>query len=259
MGEVFSLFAARDSGYHRLHPLTKLSLAGFLLVTGLVLPGFWATYVTFLAIIVPLAAWAKVLRGFVGAVWKVVLPFVISLFLVQGLFWPGGTPLVGIGPLSFKQEGVIFAVKIVGRILMVLGSFLLLSLTTRPDELMLSLTQRGLPGTIAYIVVATVQIVPRFQAKAATILDAQRSRGLETEGSIVRRMKALIPLVIPLVLGSIVDVEERAIALEARAFNRPGPKTSLLVLHDTRAQAAFRWGLLAVVVGLIAVRVIVGA
>jgi energy-coupling factor transport system permease protein len=259
MSEVFSIYAARESGYHRLHPLTKLSLAGFLLFGGLALPGIWLTYAAFAVIVIPLAVWAKILRQFGGALRWVVLPFAVSLLLIRGFLYQGGTPLIGVGPVWVKLEGVIFAVKIVGRILLVASSFLLLSLTTRPDELMLSLTQRGMPGTIAYIVVATVQIVPRFQAKAATILDAQRSRGLETEGSIVRRVKALIPLVIPLVLGSIVDVEERAIALEARAFNRPGPKTSLLVLHDTRAQAVFRWGLVAVVVALIVMRVIVGA
>ncbi len=50
-----------------------------------------------------------------------------------------------------------------------------------------------------------------------------------------------MPLIQPLLLGSIVDIEERAIALEVRAFGRPGPKTSLLVLHDTGGQRLLRW------------------
>jgi len=115
---------------------------------------------------------------------------------------------------------------------------------------MLALSQRGFPNSIAYIMLATMQIVPRFQAKANTILDAQRSRGLETEGNLLVRLRALLPLIQPLLLGSIVDIEERAIALEVRAFGRQGPKTSLLVLHDTPAQRVLRWLLL---LGMLAV------
>lgn len=258
MAETFSLFVARLSGLHRLHPLTKLSLAGLSLIAGLALPGIWATYAAFALVMIPLAMWGKILREFLGAVWRVLLPFTVSLLLVQGLFWPGGTPLIGIGPVSFKQEGLIFAVMSAGRILMVASSFLLLSLSTRPDALMIALTQRGMPGSIAYIVVATIQIVPRFQAKATTILDAQRSRGLETEGNIIRRARAVLPLVTPLILGSIVDIEERAIALEARAFNRPGAKTSLLVLPDSSVQAIARWGMLAAMGCIVTVRLLVG-
>jgi energy-coupling factor transport system permease protein len=137
----------------------------------------------------------------------------------------------------------------------VVGSFLLLSLTARPDALMISLNQRGLPKALTYIVLATMQIAPRFQAKANTILDAQRARGVETGGSFARRARALLPLVIPLVLGSIIDIEERAIALEARAFSRPGPKTSYLILRDSALQRIARWLLLVAMVAAVAVGV----
>jgi energy-coupling factor transport system permease protein len=194
------------------------------------------------------------LRLLVGAAWRTVLPFAISLFLIQGFFWTGGTPIFAIGPLSLKQEGLVFAIQSTGRILLIVSSFLLLSLSTRPDALMIALSQRGVPRSIAYIMLSAIQIVPRFQAKAATIIDAQRSRGLETEGNLRRRIQGLLPLVQPLILGSIVDIEERAIALEARAFSRRGPKTNLLVLTDSPAQAAARWLLLIVAVAMLAAR-----
>jgi energy-coupling factor transport system permease protein len=174
--------------------------------------------------------------------------------LIQGFFWTGGTPVLHIGPLSLKQEGLLFAARSTGRILMIVGSFLLLSLSTRPDALMLSLAQRGVPKSLTYIILATLQLVPRFQDKAATILDAQQARGLETAGSLSRRVRALLPMVKPLILGSIVDIEERAIALEARAFGRSGPKTSLLTLNDSAAQAIFRWLLLLAAVALVIAR-----
>ncbi len=253
---VFSLYVDRNSGLNRLNPITTLALLGFCLVAGLALPGVWAPYAVFLLALMPLSAWGRVLRPFLNAAFKLALPFALSVFLIQGLFWTGGAPIAHLGPLSLKREGLIFAAQSTGRILAVLGSFLLLSLTTRADALMIALSQRGVPKSLTYIVLATIQIAPRFQAKANTILDAQRARGLETEGGIGRRVRALTPLTIPLVLGSIVDIEERAIALEARAFSRVGPKTSLLVLHDSRRQQIGRWLLVGGMIAAIALGII---
>ncbi|HOU39952.1 MAG TPA: energy-coupling factor transporter transmembrane component T, partial [Promineifilum sp.] len=111
MSTSFSLYIPRESGMHRLHPLTKLALVAFCLVLGLFLPGVWLTYLAFMLLIVPLAAWAGVLPSFLRAVFKTALPVVISVFLVQGLFWPGGTPILHLGPLSLKQEGLQFAIR----------------------------------------------------------------------------------------------------------------------------------------------------
>jgi energy-coupling factor transport system permease protein len=245
MSQGFSLYLARDSGLHRLHPLTKLSLAATLLVAAFALPGHWSSYAVFLLVLLPLAGWGKMLPEFLRSVTRSVLPFAVSLFLIQGLLWPGGSPVARLGPLSLKAEGLAFALASTGRILMIVSSFLLLALSTRPDLLMIALAQRGFPSTLSYIVVTTIQIVPYFQGKARAILDAQRSRGLETEGGLRRRVRALLPLIVPLVLSSILDVEERAIALEARAFGRRGTKTSLQELSDSRAQSVLRWAILA--------------
>jgi energy-coupling factor transport system permease protein len=113
-------------------------------------------------------------------------------------------------------------------------------MTTRLDTLMISLKQVGVPSSLAYIIVTTLQIIPRFQSKASSILDAQRSRGLETEGSILTRARAVVPLVLPLVLGSLVEVEERAIAIEARGFNSKKVETSLIEIPDTKTQEIAR-------------------
>ncbi|NIO09207.1 MAG: energy-coupling factor transporter transmembrane protein EcfT, partial [Deltaproteobacteria bacterium] len=161
----------------------------------------------------------------------------------QGFFWQGGAIIIDLGLVSLKRQGVIFATTSVGRILMVVSSFLWFALTTRPDQLMTSLVQRGLPSNLAYIIVATIQIIPRFQQRAATITDAQRSRGLETEGNFLERVRGVLPLVVPLILSSLVDVEERALAVEARGFNHPGKKTSLIEITETNWEPGLRWGI----------------
>jgi energy-coupling factor transport system permease protein len=253
MSEALSLYVARQSRVHQLHPLTKLTLAGFMLVGGLSLPGPWALYVFWALVILPLAFSGQILSKLILATIRIAFPFALSVFLIQGFLWPGGTPFLAVGPLSLKQEGLAFAVASTGRILMVISSFLWFALTTRPDHLMMTLGQRGFPAGLSYMIVATLQIVPRFQARASAILDAQRSRGLETEGNLARRLKALLPLVVPLVLSSLIDVEERALAIETRGFNRPGSKTSLIAIREASWEPAARTGILicaALVVGL---------
>ena len=120
---------------------------------------------------------------------------------------------------------------------------------------MTDLTRRGLPPQIAYVIISTLQILPQMQAKAQTIIAAQRSRGLDTQSSFLKRIGSLVPLVGPLVFGSLVEVEERAIAIEARGFASTRPKTSLYDVPDTRSDKALRWILVALVVISLAARI----
>jgi energy-coupling factor transport system permease protein len=256
MARATSLYVEQSSGLHRLHPLTKLALAALVMAAGLALPGVAAAYAVFAVLVVPLALWGRVLRPLLGGSIKAVLPFAISLFLIQGFFWTEGTAVLQLGPLSLKREGLLFAAASAGRILIIVSSFLLVTLTTRPDALMIALSQAGVPSSVAYIILSTIQIIPRFQSKANTILDAQQSRGLETTGRFLTRVRALLPLIQPLILGSIIDIEERAIALEARAFGRSGPKSNLLIVPDSAGQRLLRWLLLLAAVATIAGRFI---
>ena len=237
---TFSTYVARESGLHQLHPLTKALLTLLLLVAGLTLPGNWTGYFLVLFVILPLAAWGKILRNFIRIVWSISFPLILSVVIIQSFFWGSGTPIFEFWIFAPKVEGAIYAIIIVGRIILVMAGFILFAMTTRPDTLMISLKQVGLPSSLAYIIVTTLRIVPRFQSKGSTILDAQRSRGVETEGNLLVRARAVVPVILPLVLGSLVEVEERAIAIEARGFNSTKKETSLIEIPDSNRQAMVR-------------------
>ena len=66
-----------------------------------------------------------------------------------------------------------------------------------------------------------------------TITDAQRARGIETDGSILTRLKALLPMMGPLVLTSIQQIDERVLTLEARGFSAPARKTAYYSIEKT--------------------------
>lgn len=250
-----TLFVPGTSGLHNLHPLTKLFLSLFLLVLAATLPSLQWLLVAFAIFIIPLAIWGRLSKPLFRSGVAVLLPFVISLSVVQGFFTPGETALFRIGSFVFTLEGWLAGLTVAARILLAIGGALLMMLSTRPDQLMLALTNAGLPGSVAYIILTAIQIFPRFQERAQIILEAQQARGLETKVNLFKRVSLLVPLVGPLVLSSIIETEERAMALEARAFSRPGRRTSLLILKDSAWQRVARWLLVLLMVAAIAYRV----
>jgi len=191
----------------------------------------------------------KVQKQYLNVIAKLILPTITFMFIMQSVFLPDGpTILFSIWRFDVSLETVRSAFLTVSRIFVMISSFTLLLLTTHPSELMSDLTRRGLPGQFAYVIISTLQILPQMQAKAQTIINAQRSRGLDTQSSFIRRAGSLIPLVGPLVFGSLVEVEERAIAIEARGFTSTHAKTSLHDVPDTSVDKAIRWLLVALVI-----------
>ena len=171
------------------------------------------------------------------------------------LFFPGGQEvLFAVGPIRATAEGLRFALETLLRLAAIAGAITLFYLTTPPGELALDLERRGVSPRLTFIVHAAVQTVPAMVERAAAITAAQRARGLDTEGSVWNRLRGLLPLAGPVLLGSIAEVEERTMALEARGFTRPGRRTLLWHPADSGRQALARWLLLAAVPLLVAAR-----
>ncbi len=113
-----------------------------------------------------------------------------------------------------------------------------------------------MPPRLAFIARSAVTTVPAMVDRAAAIGDAQRARGLDTEGSIWRRVRGIVPLVGPTILGAINEVEERTVALEARAFTHPGRRTLLWTPSDSQPQRVARWLVSAVIPLILVLRAI---
>jgi energy-coupling factor transport system permease protein len=163
--------------------------------------------------------------------------------------------LLRIGPITATAEGLGFAMEILVRILAISGAVTLFYLTTRPADLVVDLERRGVSPRVGFVTNASVQTVPAMVDRATQITAAQRARGLDTEGSIWRRVRGIVPIVGPVILGSIAEVEERTMALEARGFTRPGRRTLLWSPPDSGIESALRWALLLALVALVVVRV----
>jgi energy-coupling factor transporter transmembrane protein EcfT len=86
-------------------------------------------------------------------------------------------------------------------------------------------------------------MIPRLAERAREVSDAQRARGLDTEGRPWRRAGGVVALAVPTVLGAIAEVETRTLGLETRGFTRPGRPTALWTPDDGRMQRLARWGI----------------
>src|SRR4029078_11550254 len=94
-------------------------------------------------------------------------------------------------PVAVTREGVTFGLVSAGRLLVVFLASILFLVTTLADDLLEALVARGVSHRSAFVVLSAVQLVPRLQVRAGSILDAQRARGLAVDGSLVRRLRAL--------------------------------------------------------------------
>ena len=249
MHERLSFFVKRDSPIHRLNPMTKVVMALSLVLIAFLSPWYWTPQALFLLAIIPLSIISKVTREYWSFLFKIILPTIVILFIMQAFFLPGESRIIfEIFGLEITELSVQLAFRNATRIVVMISSFTILLLTTHPSELMSDFSRRGLPGQFAYVVISSLQIIPQMQAKAQTIISAQRSRGLDTQSSFLRRVGGILPLVGPLVFGSLVEVEERAIAIEARGFTSTRPKTFLREIQDTSFDRAIRWILIALVI-----------
>jgi len=235
------LYQSGNTWLHRLHPFTKLvfSLAAMVVIFSHQAFWFSSIFPGLVALIVLISAGMGV-RASV-ALFRLLAPFSIVLLLIHGFFNPANqTVLIILGPLSIGKEGLEFAEIIIIRLFSALASSFVLVFSTKPDHLIQALTELGMSNKLAYLLGSPLLLLPRLSERVKSIQFAQQSRGLKTQGNVFTRIRALVPLISPLIFSSLIDVEERSLALEVRGFTSPTKKTHLNKLTDTRFQYLLR-------------------
>lgn len=224
--KTLSLYIDNGSWLTRLHPFSKL---WYLTAAILVPPAAGILNLYFLTILCSLLLLCsgQILRKTVPLI---VFSFslILTVFLIHGILnQENRTLLFSIGFLRFYREGLFYALRIGLNILNMLLAFSILVLSTRPSELVEELEQKGFSPRFGYIITSVFQILPQMISSVHTILDAQKSRGMETEGSLRIRARAFLPLISPVVMSTLTSARERAVALEIRGFGSSCKKTAL--------------------------------
>ncbi len=237
MTEGAGVYVAGTGWLHRLDPVPKL----LWLIWGVVAPFVLPTAFTYALLVVAIALGLSARLGatYLRRVLLSSLLLATSIVVVNAFFLPGARDVVAtLGPLRVTREGLEFGLPIAARVVAAIALSLAFVMSTRPDDLMEALVQRGAPPKLAFVVLSTIQTVPRMLAKAGRILDAQQARGLRTRGSVGARIGSVVPLLGPLVIGSLIDVRERSFALEARGFGSGTRRTAYRVVPTTATDRA---------------------
>ena len=229
--------------YRALNPMTKVTLAVVGAIVAFGVRGWTGPAVVFAVVV--LSAWtAGVLRRMAPFA-LATLPLVASILTVNTFLYPNAHDTIArLGPLAPTWTGATAAVQATLRVVAFGLSAALFALTTPVDDLLVELERRGLGRRGAFIVGSALGAVPRTLERAREVADAQRARGMDTEGGLWRRFRGLVPLIGPVLFGALAEVEERTMALEARAFTAPGRRTILRALPDSGWQRTGRWLLL---------------
>ncbi len=237
----------------RLNPLTKATVAIAATIVGLFFgPWYWAGFFVVSLILVTIAGNLKRFLAVFGAA---VLPAGALMFALQFFFTRGEPVLVEWWIFEGTQPGLDNAIGFVTRLFVIATGVLLLINLIDLQRFARALEQRGMSPRATYVVQSTFLIIPEMQKRASAILDAQRARGIETDSNLLVRLKALFPVVAPLILNSLTSVEERAMSLEARGMTLRGDKTSLVHVDDSTVDRAIRVIAVIAMIGVIGWRI----
>ncbi|WP_288292040.1 energy-coupling factor transporter transmembrane component T [uncultured Varibaculum sp.] len=233
-----------DSPVANLNPITKILAILCFGISALVWPDFIMGLLIIILLFI-ISAIARILRSFTKIMFGFGIPVSIMLFFIQGFFSPRNKRILldfGFGALGL--EGVLYAAKIIVTVLVFVGSFYIMNKTSYIGLLVASLTSIGLPSKIGYLVLASLNVVPQMQRRMALIRDAQNSRGLSTGGGLLSRVKALTPLIGPVILSSLTDAQERGMTLETRGFGIRGVKrTNFIEVKWSFYDKTLIWGM----------------
>lgn len=215
-----------DSWLHNLDPRTKL-ISSFYFIMVIFLANNWLSYVL-LTVFTFLAIWLSginikfFLNGVKPLIWLIMFTVVFQIF-----FTTGGTVYFQWGFIAVTSNGLINGAYIFARLVLIIFMSTLLTLTTAPleltdgiEHLLRPLAKLGFPShEIALMLSIALRYVPTLMDEAQKIMNAQRARGVEfNQGSFVQRMKAIIPILVPLFVSAFNRAEEMATAMEARGY-----------------------------------------
>ena len=229
------------SPIHRLDPRTKILLAT-LYITGVFIANNPAGFLLLTIVTV-----AMILMSGISfkTLWKSIKPIMIILLVTASinvfLTVGSGEPLLDLGFAKIYTEGLIRAFFMAYRVVMViLGTSILLTYTTTPisltdgiESLLSPLKKINVPvHTFAMMMSIALRFIPTLVEETEKIMNAQKSRGADfANGSLVKRAKALIPILIPLFASSFKRAEELATAMECRCYRGDNNRTKLVKLE----------------------------
>ncbi|MFQ5639674.1 MAG: energy-coupling factor transporter transmembrane component T family protein [bacterium] len=238
---TFGQYFPSDSVLHRLDPRSKL-LTCLVVTTCLMMSRYlyWIGIQVFLCLVamgvskIPFKFFAKNLKLFL---WLFLITFSIHFMNIHLL---GTAPFIRI---DLTEQGFFNGIVYTVRLVLLITLASLLTMTTTPMELTESLEKALSPlkrfkipvHEFAFMATLALRFIPILLREAQIIKNAQISRGLSLEGSMLQRIRNMIPMIIPLFVSAIRRADDLAVAMEARHYSGGRGRTSFHKLELKQA------------------------
>ena len=226
-----------ESPIHRLDPRTKL-LGTLVFIVSLFLADHWACYLLAALFLgscirtsgVPLSYMVKGLRARL---------FLLLFSVVFNMFLTPGDILIQVGIFKITRQGLVQAGYMAARLIFLILGSSLMTFTTTPTSLTDGM-ERGLGflrvvrvpvHEIAMIMSIALRFIPILTEETDKIMKAQMARGADFEtGGLIRRAKAMVPLLVPLFISAFRRATDLAMAMEARCYHGGNGRTKMYPL-----------------------------
>ena len=226
-----------DTVVHRLDPRTKILLV-FLYIVALFVANSWVTYALMALCLGGTIAVSKIRLKVMVKGLKPLL-FVIVFTAVLNMFYTSGEILVSFWIFKITREGIVNAIFMALRIVMLVMGTFMLTYTTSPimltyglELLMGPLKKVKVPvHELAMMMSMALRLIPTLIEETDKIMSAQKARGAEFDtGNLIEKAKAMLPILVPLFISAFRRADELATAMEARCYHGGENRTRLNVL-----------------------------
>ncbi len=256
----FGQYVPVESSIHRLDPRTKI-LATLVLLAAVFATGTFrglGVLTVFLAAAIAAGRIAPgyVLRGLRPVFWLLAVAVALQILFGDA----GGHPVFRRGPLVVTRENLLLGAFYGYRLVLLVVATTLMMFTTSPVELtdgmerlLRPFRRIGVPAhELALMMTIALRFIPTLLEETEKIMKAQMARGAEFfQGSLVRRARALVPLLVPLFVGAFRRADALALAMEARCYRGGEHRTRMTELHiRPRDYVAWAAVVLAVILAL---------
>ncbi len=232
-----------DSFVHKLDPRAKILLLVYIIVMIFTTQNVLSLLlITLLSILIMLTSKIP-LRMYLKNI-KVIIPIIIFTAILNVFYTNTGVLLLNVWKIQIYSGGVLRAVYMAVRVLLLILTSSVLTYTTTPNDLtdaierlLKPLKYIGLGNavhTMSMMMTIALRFIPTLIEETDKIMNAQKARGADMEsGGLIQKVKALLPILIPLLLSAVRRAYELAEAMECRCYNGGVGRTRMKQLHLT--------------------------
>lgn len=220
-------FVAGDSVIHKLDPRTKIGMMILYILMTFLVKKIYFLAIPFAYLVIELVLSGISLRYILNSL-KPIRFLLIFMFLLNLFFTKGEHVWLDLGFWQLTGEAVLQSCFLAVRIILLVAGASMLTLTTSPIALTDGIERLFAPLKIfhfpahelAMMMTIALRFVPTLMNESEKIRNAQMSRGADFEsGNIFKRVKSMIPILIPLFVSSFRKADELAIAMESRCYH----------------------------------------